>query len=107
MTNKKRYEQEEIQMIVSDYDYSISMNKNALILAGLLNRSPKAVLEKLGKLKNSNVLVFPSKVSKTVSLTPSQDISAESFMTTVLNLALSRIDKEEKQKLILKLMSEI
>jgi hypothetical protein len=28
-------------------------------------------------------------------------------MTSVLNLALNRIDKEEKQKLILKLMSEI
>jgi hypothetical protein len=107
MKTRKPYQQEEIQMIVSDYNYSISMNKNALILAGLLNRSPKAVLEKLGKLKNSNVLVFPSKVSKTVSLTPSQDISTESFMTSVLNLALNRIDKEEKQKLILKLMSEI
>lgn len=104
---KPHYRKEEVQMIVDNYDHSISINKNADVLAGLLNRSSKALVEKIGKLKNEGILVFPSKVSKTVSLTPSQDTSAESFMTTVLNLALSRIDKEEKQKVILKLMSEI
>jgi hypothetical protein len=77
------------------------------MFANLLNRSQQAVLNKIVKLKDRGILVFPSTVPTTVSLTPSQDISAESFMTTVLNLALSRIDKEEKQKLILKLMSEI
>jgi hypothetical protein len=107
MKNVKPYLKEEIQMIVSDYNYSISMNKNAIMFADLLNRSQQAILNKIVKLKDRGILVFPSTVPTTVSLTPSQDISAESFMTTVLNLALSRIDKEEKQKLILKLMSEI
>ena len=107
MKNVKPYLEKEIQMIVNDYDYSISMNKNAIMFANLLNRSQQAVLNKIVKLKDRGILVFSSTVSTTVSLTPSQDISAESFMTTVLNLALSRIDKEEKQKLILKLMSEI
>lgn len=107
MKNVKPYLKEEIQMIVSDYNYSISMNKNAIMFADLLNRSQQAILNKIVKLKDRGILVFPSAVPTTVSLTPSQDISAESFMTTVLNLALSRIDKEEKQKLILKLMSEI
>ena len=107
MKNVKPYLEKEIQMIVNDYDYSISMNKNAIMFANLLNRSQQAVLNKIVKLKDRGILVFSSTVPTTVSLTPSQDISAESFMTTVLNLALSRIDKEEKQKVILKLMSEI
>ena len=107
MTSKKPYQKEELQMLIDNYDYDTSMLKNSKVFAQLLNRNSNGVLNKLKELKTKGILVLPEKSSVIASLIPSQDISAESFMTTVLNLALSRIDKEEKQKVILKLMSEI
>lgn len=96
---RRNYHQEEVQMIVDKYDHSISMSKNSKILADLLDRKPDAVLNKLANLKRKGTLVISE---KTV-----QDVTPESFMSVVLNLALARIDKDEKQKLIIKLMSEI
>lgn len=86
-------------MIVDKYDHSISMSKNAKIFANLLDRKPDAVLNKLANLKRKGTLVISEKIV--------QDVTPESFMSVVLNLALARIDKDEKQKLIIKLMSEI
>ena len=96
---RRNYHQEEVQMIVDKYDHSISMSKNAKILADLLDRKPDAVLNKLANLKRKGTLVISEKIV--------QDVTPESFMSVVLNLALARIDKDEKQKLIIKLMSEI
>lgn len=96
---RRNYHQQEVQMIVDKYDHSISMSKNSKILADLLDRKPDAVLNKLANLKRKGILVISE---KTV-----QDVTPESFMSVVLNLALARIDKDEKQKLIIKLMSEI
>ena len=96
---RRNYHQEEVQMIVDKYDHSISMSKNSKIFADLSDRKPDAVLNKLANLKRKGTLVISE---KTV-----QDVTPESFMSVVLNLALARIDKDEKQKLILKLMSEI
>ena len=96
---RKRYQEEEVQMIIDNYDHSISMNKNSKALAAPLNRTSHAVLEKLVHLRKKGILV--------TTTNPSQVVTTESFIATILNLALSRIDKEEKQKLILKLMSEI
>lgn len=86
-------------MIVDKYDHSISMSKNAKIFANLLDRKPDAVLNKLANLKRKGTLVISEKIV--------QDVTPESFMSVVLNLALARIDKDEKQRLIIKLMSEI
>lgn len=96
---RRNYHQEEVQMIVDKYDHSISMSKNAKILADLLDRKPDAVLNKLANLKRKGTLVISEKIV--------QDVTPESFMSVVLNLALARIDKDEKQRLIIKLMSEI
>ena len=96
---RRNYHQEEVQMIVDKYDHSISMSKNSKIFADLFDRKPDAVLNKLANLKRKGTLVISE---KTV-----QDVAPESFMSVVLNLALARIDKDEKQKLIIKLMSEI
>lgn len=96
---RRNYHQEEVQMIVDKYDHSISMSKNAKIFANLLDRKPDAVLNKLANLKRKGTLVISEKIV--------QDVTPESFMSVVLNLALARIDKDEKQKLIIKLMSEI
>ena len=86
-------------MIIDNYDRSTSMCKNAKVLADLLDRKPHAVLNKLANLKRQGTLVISEKIV--------QDVAPESFMSVVLNLALARIDKDEKQKLIIKLMSEI
>lgn len=96
---RRNYHQEEVQMIVDKYDHSISMSKNAKIFANLLDRKPDAVLNKLANLKRKGTLVISEKIV--------QDVTPESFMSVVLNLALARIDKDEKQRLIIKLMSEI
>lgn len=96
---RRNYHQGEVQMIVDKYDHSISMSKNAKIFANLLDRKPDAVLNKLANLKRKGTLVISEKIV--------QDVTPESFMSVVLNLALARIDKDEKQKLIIKLMSEI
>lgn len=96
---RKAYRKEEVQMIIDNYDHNISMTKNAEIFGDLLQRNPHAVMNKLAKLRNKGFLV--------VSRELVENATPDSFMFMVLNLALSRIDREEKQKLIIKLMSEI
>lgn len=96
---RKAYRKEEVQMIIDNYDHNISMTKNAEIFGDLLHRNPHALMNKLAKLRNKGLLVISKELV--------ENATPESFMFMVLNLALSRIDKEEKQKLIIKLMSEI
>jgi len=95
----KVYSEEEIQMIVSNYNHNISKFKNSKALENLLDRPYWSILDKMRLLERKGIL--------TVSVSPVKKGASENFMFTVLNLALSRIDKEEKQKLIIKLMSEI
>ena len=99
MEKRKEYRKEEVQMIIDNYDHNMSMTKNAQIFGDLLDRNTHAVLNKLNKLKSQGLLVISK---ETVEVAPS-----ENFMFTVLHLALARIDKAEKQKLIIKLMSQV
>ena len=99
---RNQYTQQDVNMIITKYDHNLSVLKNAKILSESLGRSAKSLHVKMFELKKRGIITISSnKIVKT------PNVQAESFMNAVLHLALARIDKEEKQKLILKLMSEI
>lgn len=92
-----KYSQKEFQIISDNYDHSLSVRKNANIIAPMLdNRNSRALQNKLSYMKNKNL--SKSIVAKEVKI-------EKDFYSRLAELITKHASDELKEKIFISILS--